>query len=187
MSRPTRGRRRLGFSVDAHGRPMTAARDGVWSEDVQSVARWVYLQVLTNEYPHVLTSLATIPLEDVQARETWAQRWGLTAAWCRAYADATQHAWQHYPMMRGRAWFQPAEAGVFSDGDLLAVPSRPLKDPQHFVWLAHFQAGRPWLRISAGPPRADIKTVREAAQSLAVALRLPLRPTRPGRPATPKH
>jgi hypothetical protein len=173
--------RRLGFPVDAYGRPRTDARDGEWTDSIRREARWGYLAVLAKECPPVLTTLREVREDDRLALRSWAVRSGLVSAdpddnWTIAHAQATIRQCATY---RVTCWFDRDDiTGVFVPDDGPAE-SRPLRHGEHFVWLARFQTGAGWKHIT---PNADTKTVRDAVTSLAMQLRLQLRPTHRGRP-----
>jgi hypothetical protein len=184
MSRPTRGHRRVGFPLDIYGRPRSKARSGDWSQSVRREARWAYLQVLAHTNPNVLESLP--PPGDETALTAWVHQWGLMSTdpadeWGLAHARATQRNLKQY-QPRKRCWFDRDDvAGVQCYGTH-PLESRPLRDAEHFKWLARFQCGAPWGRVTS--TAADLKTVRGAVAALADRLGLQLRPTRRGRPAT---
>ena len=175
MTAPKHDPRRLGFRDDSRDTTHT-------SENVPEFGRWIFLRTVAREAPAVLETLHAV------SRETdlpsWAARWGLTDAWCLAYAQAT---WRN-----GRA--NPTVRTYWSDReDLIAEwveserPRRPrvLKDPIHFSWLVQFQCqphGPTNYATLARSYGTNPQTVHEAVRTLATFLGLTLRATRRGAP-----
>ena len=175
MTAPKHHPRRLGFRDDSDDATQT-------SENVQDFGRWIFLQTVAKEAPAVLETLHAVSREtDVPS---WAARWGLTDAWCLAYARATWRNGRAYPTTRTSWHDRDDQIGEWSDSE---QPRRPrvLKDPIHFSWLVQFhcQPNGP-TSYAALADRYDTnpQTVHEAVRTLATFLGLTLRVTRRGAP-----
>ncbi len=172
------GSRRVGFTLDGFGCPISDARDGVWTDDSRAFARWVFLHELARRKLAVLGTHGGIDEDEIG---TWARECHLVSTdpaddWPRAYAIATLRAWARYPAMRGRCWFDRDDTTGVLVPDNPATYSRPLKNAEHFAWLAAWQTGATWQEILDGAPAVTaIKTIRDAAEDLAARLALELR------------
>jgi hypothetical protein len=166
--------RRLGFAADK-------ARRAV---DVQRFAQWVFLQQVADATPDVLWSLHAVAADRVvgvaldepntDALQRWAEEWHLTDPWLLAHARATWRAARGHDLEQAKVW----RARAWSDRDDLKgrlVPARsrrglaadrPLKKPEHFVWLVQYQVlGQPFRT----------PTINEACHTLADLIGLTLR------------
>jgi hypothetical protein len=177
MTRPKRPDRRLDFPP---GQATT--------EDIVATARFLFLCEAAESNPTILKELATLEPDDETALGAWAERWGLTADWCKAQARAaiTDHR-------AGVDGFSVTRHGWGWSGDELtsfgwtADPGRqpPMwthKDREAFQRLAHYVCGRQSFARIASEARVSVPTVHESVRSLAALIGLPLRPTLAGRP-----
>ena len=188
MTQPKNGPRQLGYRHDHD------------PEGPRRKARLLFLHALARRFPTVLDDLADVPLDDEKALDAWARVHHLSDAWCLAYARATRATWDWFPRCR-RTWFDedrparlryigdavwhvPSKGTVFVDEVTECsepMPKRPLKDGEHFAWLARFQMGENYRSIVKDVGR-DTGGVHEACRLLASMMGLTLRPTRRGRP-----
>lgn len=180
MTRRKHESRRLGFGED-HYRS---------ANDIQEFARWIFLQTVARVEPQVLTTLDAIRAgadggpERVEL-DLWAERWNLTAAWCRAYAENT---WRMWRTLKGcpRCWFDRAGlAGELVSNKNIEPPPRPLKNPLHFEWLARLQLSDASLTAIATAAGTTAPVVHEACKVLAKLLDIETRRNRRGRPRNP--
>ena len=153
----------------------------------RDLARGHYLRALSTRDPRILAELRVIAPDDTKALTAWHRRWpwALRGVWAIAWAQETIR------LSGGRYWCPPNED---TEGSLVR-PTRDVTptwlaraapllepDPDRFAELAAYQLGTPWLRIAreAGRP---VQNVRRDCTRLSRLIELPLRRTRPGRPA----
>ena len=178
--------------------------------EIRAAARWIYLEALARVRPRALEELAGLAPGDSEALAAWQQAYGLVSSdtrdrWCRAHAVATLRVWQEYQTDR-RVWADRDDVV----GEL--VPShgrrrRPQAErrrivPAHMTWLVHYQTGESYSEISRTRTKHlraldrkrswtwpassanRVSTVRDACIHLASWLRLELRRSGRGRPAS---
>jgi hypothetical protein len=184
MTRRKGESRRVGFTIDQYGHPVSDARGGEWSDEARTFGRWAYLHILSRLRADVLTTLAELPYDefgdvDADALRDWLERWKLMSTdpqdeWGAAYARGTLHGWRQYPTVRGRGWFDRDDTTGTLCPEHPPQGSRPLKDGRHFEWLAQFQTGQDWAQIGrrhgAATPAVHNR-VRVLAADLGLALR----------------
>jgi hypothetical protein len=158
-------------------------------------ARLHYLHAITRETRRALDELQRISADDATAIAEWVARWRL-GSWAIAWARAT------IQLSGGRYWCPPTDG----EGAQLATPApvqrtrtpaeiartAPLVHAKAFEWLAQYQVlEHPFTTIAiraqtCGNAGASAGSVRRDCMRLAALLDMPIRITRPGRPAKAK-
>jgi hypothetical protein len=152
-------------------------------EDVLAAARFWFLCEADELYPALLRELATLSPDDDASLDDWANRWGLTADWCKAQArasladhcvgegfDLTRHGW-------GVACDELTPVGWTAD------PDRPRltwthKDREAFQRLARYACGHQSFTEIAANEGKDRQTIHESVRRLATQIEMPLRTAR---------
>jgi hypothetical protein len=152
-------------------------------------ARFNFLYEAGELYPALLQEISRLTPGDDASLDAWADRWGMTAEWCKAQARETlanhhAHAFNGFDMTRhswGGSCYELTPFGWIGDRDRPS-PAWTHKDREAFQRLAHYTCGGQSFATIARSAGVSVQAVHESVHTLATLICLPLRPTGAGRP-----